>query len=495
MGSSQRIAKGIFWTTASNIVNGLYGFISVPILISYFGKEEYSLIGLAMSINVYISLIDLGFDSTNVRFFSNWIAKGRIGEVRKLFQTSMSFYGIIGLFNAIILIGLIPFSKELFNLNEIQNLILSKLLIILSISAFVNWYTSCFDQLLRSHELVGWSKMMSIIPRVVQLIILWLTIILKLSVVYYFMLTIVANFVILPFLIIKIRTIAKYIVFTPHFHLRIFKMVLNYSLNIFFVGVFTFTLINLRPVILGINCDITSIADYRILDGITKVVILLGGAFVGVFLPSATKALANKNEESIHKLAYKGTEYITISLCFCCFCMISIVPEIICAYVGDSYLYLCMWLDLWLLATLGNHNQAISSLILAGNNLKPITYITIISSIIGLVTCWLLTPIYIVGGTVISYLVYLTIQMIFYYSYYWPKYLSLNSSYIFKHSVLPYILFGFIGAVICRYVHLDMSIWESLFVKISLFSFIYILLVYVKLDKDDLAFFRSLIHK
>ena len=102
MGSSNKIARGVFWTTLLNIVNGVYGFISVPVLIAYFGKADYGLIGLAMSVNVYLRLMDLGFNSTNVRFFSNWLAKKELDKVRKLFQTSLAFYGSIGLLNALI---------------------------------------------------------------------------------------------------------------------------------------------------------------------------------------------------------------------------------------------------------------------------------------------------------------------------------------------------------------------------------------------------------
>ena len=104
MGSSKRIASGIAWTTILNIVNSVYGFISVPILIAYFGKSDYGLIGLAMSVNIYLRLLDLGFNSTNIRFFSNWLAKGQYGKVNKLFQSSLSFYGMIGILNAIILL-------------------------------------------------------------------------------------------------------------------------------------------------------------------------------------------------------------------------------------------------------------------------------------------------------------------------------------------------------------------------------------------------------
>ena len=158
MGSSNKIARGVFWTTLLNIVNGVYGFISVPVLIAYFGKADYGLIGLAMSVNVYLRLMDLGFNSTNVRFFSNWLAKKELDKVRKLFQTSLAFYGSIGLLNALILISISCFSGSLFHLEGEQNLILKHLFYILAISAFISWFTSCFDQLIKAHEYVGWTQ-------------------------------------------------------------------------------------------------------------------------------------------------------------------------------------------------------------------------------------------------------------------------------------------------------------------------------------------------
>ena len=103
MGSSNKVVSGVFWSTIVNVVNGIYGFISVPMLIDYFGKSEYGLIGLAMSINVYLRLMDMGFNSTNLRFFSNWLTKGNKEKARQLFQSSLAFYGSIGVINAIIL--------------------------------------------------------------------------------------------------------------------------------------------------------------------------------------------------------------------------------------------------------------------------------------------------------------------------------------------------------------------------------------------------------
>ena len=86
MGSGKKVVSGVIWTMAVNVVNAVYGFISVPILIDYFGKAEYGLIGLAMSINVYLRLLDMGFNSTNVRFFSAWLAEKKYEKVHKAFQ-------------------------------------------------------------------------------------------------------------------------------------------------------------------------------------------------------------------------------------------------------------------------------------------------------------------------------------------------------------------------------------------------------------------------
>ena len=45
MSKSRTIISGIFWTIIQNFTSILYGVVSVPFLINYFGNEEYGLIG------------------------------------------------------------------------------------------------------------------------------------------------------------------------------------------------------------------------------------------------------------------------------------------------------------------------------------------------------------------------------------------------------------------------------------------------------------------
>lgn len=495
MGSSKQIASGIAWTVILNVVNGIYGFISVPILIAYFGKAEYGLIGLAMSVNVYLRLLDLGLNSTNVRFFSDWLVKKEYHKVNKLFQTSLSFYGTIGLINAIVLLIMSLFSDGIFNLSPDQNIIVKHLFYILSISAFISWFTSCFDQIIFASEQVGWVKKLSLLPKLLQILVLVLTVTLQFNIETYYALTTFSMFILIPFLVSKIKKIYPYVSFRPKFDKTIFKEIIGYSLNLFSFGIFQFSVNYLRPVFLGIESTPESITDYRVLNGIIGIVLMLGGAFIGVILPSATKVVSNGDSIAQKMIAYKGTKYISITLCFCCFGMISIVPELLTAYVGDSYLNLTFWLDLWLISTLAAHNQAISSLILAGTDVRAITYSTLAASIIGLLLCWFLIPYFDVGGTVIGYLAYCMVQILFYYVYYWPKVMQLDSKTIFIKCFIPFVSIGLLLSFGMRMLPISLNVLGIMIIKGGCFAVLYLISVYCFMEKDDKKFIVGLIKR
>lgn len=495
MGSSKKIADGVFWSTVVNIVNGIYGFISVPILIAYFGKSNYGLIGLALSVNVYLRLMDLGLASTNVRFFSNWIAKKEYGQVKKLFGTSLSFYGCVGLINALVLVVVSFFCSEIFQLEEGQEQSLQNLLYILAISAFVSWFSSCFDQLVMANEYVGWQKRITLLPKVFQMIVLGLTVWFKFGIELYYALTTFAIFLTIPFVVSKIRHVAPYVSFIPRFDKNTFKTIFPYCLNIFSFGIFQFSVNNLRPVFLGMQDSVTSVADYRILNGIIQIVLMIGGTFLGVALPSASKAVATHNQSAEDKIAYRGTKYVTITLAFCCFGMITVSQDVLCLYVGESYLYLTGWLVLWLLTTLVGHNQAISSLILAGADIRAITYNTAISAVIGLIVCWFTIPYWHIGGTIVGYGVYGLCQIVFYYVYYWPRKMGIDSKRVFTKSFLPYAVTGALLAAALFHVNLPVNHLVSFLAKGILFAIAYLIATWLLMDKEDKTFILSLVKR
>lgn len=491
MGSGKKIISGVIWSTIVNVVNALYGFIAVPILINHFGKAEYGLIGLAMSVNVYMNLMDMGFNSTNVRFFSTWLAQNKHERLLKGFQTSLSFYSVIGLINAVVLLAVAFFSDAIFNVTITQDAILKHLFYILAVSAFCQWFSSCFDQIIKATENVAWIQKRTLVTKILMIVALTSTVLFDFSIELYFILTCLAQLAIVPMSIGMIKEQIPYISFIPKWDKQSFSEMLPYCMNIFSFSLFQFSFYNLRPVFLGIQGTVESVADYRILNGITGIVTMLGGAFMGILLPSTARVVANHDKNAYYRVAYEGTKYISILVCFCCFGMMSVGTEVLTLYVGKSYLYLIPWFNLWLLCTLGTHNQAISSLILAGDDIRAISYSSIFASVIGLILSWLLIPIFQIGGVCIAFAVYMIIQMLFYYCYYWPKRMKINSVKVLTNCFLPYVLLGSCLYLGSQHVTAFDSVFLSFVMKGFLFTAFFIIGTIILINKNE----RILLYK
>lgn len=492
MGSSKKIVSGVIWSTIVNVVNAVYGFIAVPILINHFGKAEYGLIGLAMSVNVYMNLMDMGFNSTNVRFFSTWLAQNKHERLLKGFQTSLSFYSVIGLINAVVLLVVAFFSNEIFNVTPSQNTILKHLFYILAVSAFCQWFSSCFDQIIKATENVAWIQKRTLVTKILMIVALVATVMLDFSIELYFILTCLAQLAIVPLSIGMIKKQIPYISFLPRWDKQAFKEMLPYCMNIFSFSLFQFSFYNLRPVFLGMQGTAESVADYRILNGIIGIVTMLGGAFIGILLPSTAKVVANHDKGAFYRVAYDGTKYISILICFCCFGMMSVGTEVLTLYVGKSYLYLIPWFNLWLICTLGTHNQAISSLILAGDDIRAISYSSVVASVVGLVLSWLLIPKYQIGGVCIAFAVYMLIQLLFYYMYYWPRRMKINTSIVFFKCFIPYVLLGFVLYKFVQYICISNNPFMQFGVKGSVFAVLFLGLSYCMLSKKDRCYILNI---
>lgn len=495
MGSSKKIFSGVVWSIITNVVNAVYGFIMVPILISYFGKAEYGLIGLAQSVNAYMRLMDMGLTSTNVRFFSNWIAKGDETKVNKLFATCTSFYGMVGLINALVLIVVCIFSDSIFNVTPEQNIILQKLFIILAVSAIVNWFTSCFTQIIQATENVAWTQKRILVTKLLMVLAIIATVYLQLSITVYIALTVLCNWVILPWVVRKIKSLLPYICFRPRFDKATFKEILPYTLNIFSFTIFSFSYNNLKPVFLGMQSTPESVTDFKVIMGIVGIVSSVTGVFMTTLLPSSSKVIANNDRIMYYRIAYQGTKYLTVFMGFCVFGMMTVAGDLLTLYVGESYNYLLPWLLMMVFLQLGNHNNSLSSLVLGGTNIKPLSQMTAISSIVALVAAWFLVPPFGVGGVVISTVIYTVVQITFYYIYYCPKVLKVDSWRIIRTILLPVTSIGLVlWFGLGRMPHFE-NHWMNVFVFGAVFTVLYCVFVLLYLTKDDKEFLRNIFRK
>jgi O-antigen/teichoic acid export membrane protein len=498
MSRSKKIFSGFFWSLLINIINAFYGFISVPLLLVYFGKEEYGLIGLAASINVYLKLMDMGLSSGNVKFFSNFIAKNENENLIKLFQSSLVLYSIIGFLNLLVIYLISIYAGDIFYLNQSQEIVLKSLLYILMITSIGSWFSSALEQYLRANDYIGWHQRIIIIPKIIQVVLLVCTLYFNISLILFFGIQSLSALIVIPFFIFKIKKINPFISFKLQYNHTVFRSVLFYSISIFSFSIFQFSANYLRPIILGMKIGLGSVAEYRIIEGFANLVMLLGVSFVGVILPTASKVRALGDKVKENQIAYDGTRYITVFLSITIFGFILVSEDLLKLYVGQEYLHLVVWLNIWVLTLLGTHNSALSSLVLSNDNLKPIVFMSGFSTCISLILAWYLTDVFLIGGVVLGYAIYVLFQLSFYYFYYYPKVMGYDSLKIFIFSFLkPMILIGFV--FISTYFISKITLYAfNGFTKI-IFTEIFFVIIsipivyFLVLTIDDKLFFKKII--
>ncbi len=492
------IVSGVTWTVIQNVVNILYGIISVPFLLGYFGKEEYGLIGLALSVNVYMQLLDMGMTNSNVRFFSEFIAKGDEQRVQKLFSLTYLFYAAIGLINSIVLFGLSFWVESLFKITPEQAVILRNLLWILALNATFSWVSVCFDQLLRAGELIDWIKKRATFLKLMQFLVLWMVIGFKMSIeVYFFGYIFIATFI-LPWTIVKTKRIFPKLRLVLNFDKGIFVTVYPYALSLFSFSIFHFLAFNFRPLLLGGLSGPGAVAEFNVMNTIAMVVTVISGSFIQVLLPIVTKMSVKEERTGIDRMINDGTKYVVILLSAIIFILIVNINELFTLYVGDEYTSLSTWMIIWLLTLLLGHRSVMTSLIFTEKRLKPVAVMGGIAMIVALLLYVMLIPKYGVGGVVIGFTAHELLHTLFYYLYYIPRKFGINTFRMSLKSVFPsWMWMGVTTIVIYSIITLlDLSVLFSVIIKTSLCGIIFLPTIwFVIFNSQDRDFILSFLKK
>jgi O-antigen/teichoic acid export membrane protein len=501
--SFKRIFSGSFWGVIAKIFDALAKFITIPLLVGYYGKADYGLIALAFSLNAYLRLMDLGMNVGSVRFFAMWEAKNKFRKIQNASRSSMVFYGFIGLINALIFVIMADYGVYFFNISPDQAPTYRIMMYILAGSTVFNWLSNVIVQLLSAKDELGYVNRITVISSILNFLVALAAIELRWSLPVYFLCYTLSTLIVIPFYIyrLKVFPIPRTNLLLPKWDGMAFKQIMGYSMAIFAMGIFQFSANELRPILLAkYATGIDVLTDYRIIQTIAALIMSFGTIFLQVLLPSASKAYAENNLEKIDKMIFESTRYISVFLTMVVFLLILNSENILTLYMGDSYAHLSKWLIIWLLTVLlSMHNTPVASLVLSSGKTKALVYSSAIGCIVSLPVTVVLADDLGVGAAVIGYLVYMLIQIGFFYLYYIPKVLQLNSHKIFFQGFFP----SFLGAVIALAVAHYLAIWMQvghaftrLVIDSAVFMVVFIsahLLFVVK--KSDISYLKRLVQK
>ena len=156
--------SSFFWSTLSRILNAIFGFVSVPLLLGYFGKAEYGLLSIATACNGYMHLMDLGMNTGAIKFFAQWEAEGKRDMVYKVSRTNTTFYLIISVINIIGLFALAFWGENLFSVTHEQFATLRYCFLILALFSCISWVTTVYTQLLTADKKIAFTQQVQCQP-------------------------------------------------------------------------------------------------------------------------------------------------------------------------------------------------------------------------------------------------------------------------------------------------------------------------------------------
>lgn len=447
----QYYINSFFWSTLRTLLTAVLNFVSVPILLKYFGIDDYGILTLAISTNAYVAILDVSGSSGPIKYFSGWIAKGEIEHLKRVAGTSISFYGLFGIINAVVLLVIAFFGGSWFGLTPNQFETFKIALFILAAFSVLNWSTHIFSQLLIASENVAYTHKVNIVATLMNFAVVLITVYFKLTLNQYFLGYIaLQSLVVIPFFY---KTKKLHLIDNPFpcNYWREFGEVLKYSLALFAMGVFQAMAAKSRPLLLGLASDnaATILGEYRIIEVFPAFIISLCGALIGIFLPKTSKFVADNNIAGMENIAYNGTKYTSLLTCFICFPILINSAEILSVYVGAEYEYLANWMMLWILTLILNlYNSPMSSLILATGKTRMLVYSSAISCVVSMIINYFLCTTLGVGSAVVGYLIYIIIQQLFYYFYFNNRIMGMNSIRILKMLLVPTLLGGCVALLL-----------------------------------------------
>ena len=452
-GRIRKTAFSTLWSVSAKITGGVIKLISIPLLLGFYGEVEYGLVVLAMSLSGYMSITALGLPTGLVRHASIWMARSEYSTIGRAAQSSFTFYGTVGILNAIVFISLAWLGIELFNVPEAEVSNLRWIFVTAGVFTLFTWPFSMVEQLLAADEQLSWLAKINVIQEVSKLLTILAAISAQLPIWVFFTLFMLASRISIPMNIKKWKNRYPAIrSFFPSWYWTEFKEVLSFSIGLFIIGASMASAIQLRPLILAARCveGVSVAAEYQILFGISGVLVLLNGVLLSNLLPITSKAVAEKNVELLELIIYKVTRVAWVFMAGLIFGLITVSDRLLEVYVGTDYAILCPWLNLWLGGFMFLYLAPIAGVVMGTGRIRALVVSSPVAAVIALACTWILAPRIQVGAAAVGICAYYSIQFIVYHAYYLPRVLRVSPWRLLGRCFLPSVAGGLLMVFIAR---------------------------------------------
>lgn len=301
-----QIKAGIFLSYLSSFLGLIIGLLYTPIMIRLLGQSEYGLYNIAASIVSYLGVLNFGFGSAYMRYYSKYKANENNFRIKQLNGMFLIIFSILGLIA--ILAGVsVAFNVELIfgkslNIQELQTAKL--LMLILVINLGFSFPNIVFDNYMQANERFIAQYILQILRQVSTPLLILPLLLMGYGSVGMVVVTTIVNIIVEIFTTIYcfIKLDMKF--YFKSFDLELFKEVIIYS---------SFIFLNMIVDIINNTVDKTLIGRYQ---GASSVAIYSVGLNIKVYFQQLSTTISSVFTPRVHQMISKDSNDHEMTLLF-----------------------------------------------------------------------------------------------------------------------------------------------------------------------------------
>lgn len=319
--------------------NILIGLVYTPFMISKLGDGQYGIYSLANSLISFVTLLDLGFGQTLVRYISRARTTGNIEEEHRLNGFFLKLYLLIAAIALIVGIGIVILYPRLaaktLTVEEIRLFRIVFLILLVNVS--ISFPMSVFSATLNAYEEFFSLKLTNFVMDLFKYFIMILLLVYGYKLVAITIVVLISSLSTRCFyLLYSVKKLGMKFDFSK-METNLTKEILHFSFFIFLNLIIDFLYSNTDKLILGVVAGTVSVSIYTIGIYFSQYFTDLSCAMSGVFLPKIMLLHQNDERNEISNLFNQVGRLQMILLFLVLGGYICLGREFINLWVGSSY--------------------------------------------------------------------------------------------------------------------------------------------------------------
>lgn len=321
-------------------LSNLVGLLYTPYMLRMMGQSEYGMYSLVASVVAYLTILDLGFGNTIIRYTAKFRAEGKSKEQETMFGMFLILYIIIGV--VAFLLGMILYLNiDSIYGNSLTAEELHKTRILMLLMVFNLTFTfplSIFGSIVTAYEKFVFQKILQIARILLNTVIMILLLEMGYRAIGMVVLITILNLSTLLMNFWYSKTKLKIRIRFGKFDWKFFKELGNYSFYIFLGAIIDRLFWSSGQLVLGAFMGTAAVAIFAVGIQLEQMYMGFSTAISGVFLPKVTAmATQEKSEKEISDLFVRTGRIQFVVMAFILTGFILFGHQFIILWAGKEY--------------------------------------------------------------------------------------------------------------------------------------------------------------